>query len=193
MPRMLVQAYILRGVSTEAAHLIRLGDVLAERGAPVSPILAAVTTAGTSSVYLAVSMRSRRIDLLVPFHPDALAAVAPQAAPPLAGHLGISDVQRTMWKKLHPTFGSGASVSVSTQCSSVVPTPELGFTYLSTEWDQAVQLTSAIVDVDSARQVAAALGCLAGTLHSDHLRAMELVVGPQAVPDVVVWITLRPD
>ena len=77
----LVQRDILRGLSTEAPHLIRLGDVLAERGAPVNPILSAVTTAGTSSVYLAASTRSRRIDLLVPFHPDALAAVAPQAAP----------------------------------------------------------------------------------------------------------------
>ena len=66
----------------EAPHLIRLGDVLKQREAPVLPVLTAVTVSGTSSVHLAASARGRRLDLLMPFNADALHAIAPGVAPP---------------------------------------------------------------------------------------------------------------
>ncbi|MDB4957899.1 MAG: hypothetical protein JWO36_5468 [Myxococcales bacterium] len=71
-------------VSNEAPHLIRLSQVLAERQTNVEAILTAVTVSGTSSVYLTVSALSRRIDLMIPYHPDALAAIAPHLEPPQA-------------------------------------------------------------------------------------------------------------
>jgi hypothetical protein len=52
--------------------------------------------------------------------------------------------------------------------------------------------TKMMVDIDTAPQVAATLGKLAGTLQSNKLQATEVVLGPQG-PDVVVWVTLRPD
>lgn len=60
----------------------RLGEVLAERGVPVDPIRAAITEAGSTRVYLAASAFSHRIDLLLPFQPAALVAIAPRIAVP---------------------------------------------------------------------------------------------------------------
>lgn len=52
--------------------------MLAERGAPAPAIVAAVERSGTATVYIAASGFSRRIDLLVPYSAEAVAAVAPR-------------------------------------------------------------------------------------------------------------------
>ena len=62
--------------------LARLESVLHERQASVAPLLAAVSSSGTSDALLAASALCRRIDLLLPFQNDALAAVAPALLPP---------------------------------------------------------------------------------------------------------------
>jgi hypothetical protein len=110
----------------------------------------------------------------------------------LATRLGVSADQRTMWPKLHAANGPGAGVQVSTTCAATGPTADLGFTYGKTEWDDAIRLTSMIVDANRAREVAAALGTLSGKLHIDRLQAVEVVLGPGDRPDVVVWLSLRP-
>lgn len=69
-------------MSTEAPHLLRLTRVLEERGIPVAPVLAVATTVGTENVFLAVGTLTGRVQLLVPSHPDAVAAVAPSATMP---------------------------------------------------------------------------------------------------------------
>ncbi|HEV8094431.1 MAG TPA: hypothetical protein VGP71_01810, partial [Burkholderiales bacterium] len=56
--------------------------VLEERGIPVRPVLALVTTVGTENVFLALGTLTGRVQLLVPSHPDAVAAVAPSATMP---------------------------------------------------------------------------------------------------------------
>ncbi|MCX5744265.1 MAG: hypothetical protein NT062_17385 [Proteobacteria bacterium] len=274
-------------MSDEAPHLLRLTRLLEQRQAPVLPVLSAVTVSGTSAVYLAISTRTRRVDLLIPFHPDALAAVAPQIPTPaiparamlrisidgdrlgaalqiagaptaraavdelaepgmrdmwfaivdampalgqgvingrtrfltdersaiavsypgrdpdaeahlvagldaLAAQLGLSEPQRTLWKALHASFGSQTGVAITTQCTPAGLAPYLGCLYAATAWDQAVTLTTMIVDTAAARAVAADLGTLAGTLEADELRGIEVVFGAEPLPDVVVWVVLRP-
>ena len=71
-------------MGTPASVAARLGRLLAARGVPVEPILSAVELTGIASVYLAVSATSSRIDVLVPFQADALAAICPELAAPLA-------------------------------------------------------------------------------------------------------------
>ena len=48
-----------------------------------------------------------------------------------------------------------------------------------------------LVDVVRSRQIAAALGTLAGLMLSDKLRSLEIGLGSQALPDVVVWAVLE--
>jgi hypothetical protein len=274
-------------MSDEAPHLLRLTRLLEQRGAPVLPVLGAVTVAGTSTVYLAISTRTRRVDLLIPFHPEALAAIAPGVTVPvlppramlrisvegdrlgaalliagaptprvavdelaapgvrdawfaivdampalgqgaingrtrfltderraiavnyperapdaearlvdgidaLAARVGLTEAQRTLWRSLHATFGSQTGVAVTTQCTPTGLAAYLGCLYASTAWDHAVTLTTMIVDAATARAVAADLGSVAGTLEAEELRGIELVFGADPLPDVVVWVVLRP-
>lgn len=263
----------------------RLAQVLSDRGAPAAPILAAVEASGTSTVYVAASGFTRRIDLLVPFTSGSLAAIAPNVSvlsvPPrsmlrmsaagdqlaaarvvvgkvsvaeaiddagpatardawrpiveqlaalghgeitsrthvltdprgaiavrypdrdaaadqafqdgiatLARRLGVSESQCELWRKLHAANGTGPAVTVASQCLPAGPTPELGFLYRTTQWDQAITLTTLIADAPLARSVAAAFGTLSSMLHSDELSGVEVLLGGEVV-DVVAWTTLK--
>lgn len=81
-------------MSTESQHLIRLGNVLAERGAPVERVLSAVEVAGTDNVYLGFSALSSRVEVTLPIHPTVLEVVAPGTAlpdpPPENGVIRVS-------------------------------------------------------------------------------------------------------
>ncbi len=62
---------------SDALNNSRLGRVLADRGAPIAPILAAIEVARAPTVYVAASGLTPRIDLLLPFRHEALAEIAP--------------------------------------------------------------------------------------------------------------------
>lgn len=69
-------------MSTEGQRLQRITRVLEGRGAPLERVLGAVTVSGTSTLFLGIAALSSRLELRVPVRPDALAAVAPDLAPP---------------------------------------------------------------------------------------------------------------
>lgn len=77
----------------EGPLLLRLTRLLEERGVPIFPVLEAVNLSGAAVSYLMVSALSLRIDMMVPFTKEALAAVAPSVHPPELpprAHLKIS-------------------------------------------------------------------------------------------------------
>jgi hypothetical protein len=74
-----------RIVAMASSPLLRLSRVLEQRGLPLSPLLQAAEVSGTKSVFLAFSLLSPRLDLLVPYRTDALALVAPGIAAPNVG------------------------------------------------------------------------------------------------------------
>ncbi len=65
---------------SEGPHLIRLSRILELRDAQLEPVLEAVTISGTSNVMFGVSALTRRMALKLPYHPEALKAVAPDVA-----------------------------------------------------------------------------------------------------------------
>ncbi len=273
---------ILLAVSSPPLRL--LGEVLAERALPVLPILSAIEESGAPTVYLAISGFSNRIDLLVPFLPASLAAIAPQIAVPsippramlrisadgdrlgaamvvvgamhasdalddvspaggrepwratvdallapaggllssrtrslteargaiairyadravaddlqfqaaisaAATPLGISVAQQSQWRTLHAANGSGAAVTVATQCTDAGPISELGFLYRTSSWDQAITLTKLIAADARARTVAATFGMLAGRLQIEQISGVEFLLR-DGEPDLVAWATL---
>lgn len=69
-------------MSTESEHLIRLANVLADRGGPIERILAALRIVGTDNAYLGFSALSSRLDLMMPIHPAVMEAAAPDVKLP---------------------------------------------------------------------------------------------------------------
>lgn len=55
-------------MSVETEQLIRLSQVLAERGTPLEGTFAAITAAGTASVYLGIAALSPRLDVMLPMN-----------------------------------------------------------------------------------------------------------------------------
>jgi hypothetical protein len=104
----------------------------------------------------------------------------------LATRIGLSQVQRAAFAKLHPMF-AGAALSVSTECTPAGPAACLRLAYASYEWDLAINLTKAIAPNEALR-VGSELGKIAGELSIDDLRAIELVFDGSDVPDIVCWM-----
>ncbi|NVB77091.1 MAG: hypothetical protein HOV81_01730 [Kofleriaceae bacterium] len=69
-------------MSSEAQILIRLSDLLAQRGAPVDRVLDAIQRAGVESFFIAVSAFSDRILLLMPSRPGVIQALVPAYSGP---------------------------------------------------------------------------------------------------------------
>ena len=259
---------------------IRLSQFLAERGAPSEAVVGAIIAANTAHVYLAISTRSPRIDVQLPYAAAALAEIAPAVVPPpipprallrviteheqlraslvavgavptrtavdelmpgsaadrwqeildvmptggkvnnrtrylteqraaiaigyperdaaadaafvrdidaLAVRLGLSEAQRAAFAKLHPMFGPGVAMSVSTECTAAGPTAHLEFRYSNSSWDLAIDLTKVIAPT-AALQVASELGKISGELSIDELVGIELVFDGADEPDIVCWM-----
>lgn len=64
-------------MTVETGYRVRLGELLAERNAPVERLLKAVDLVGPSQVYLGFAALSNRLCLLLPRHPAVLHEVAP--------------------------------------------------------------------------------------------------------------------
>jgi hypothetical protein len=243
-------------------------------------MLGAIIAARTSDIYLAISTRSPRIDVQVPYAAAALAAVAPAITPPpipprallrvigeddqlraslvvvgavtprvameelmpgparerwheivdampvggklnnrtryltehraaiaigypqrdsatdtafacdidaVAIRLGLSKAQREAFTRLHPMFGPGVPMSVSTECTAAGPATHLEFRYSCSSWDLAIDLTKVIAPT-AALGVASELGKIAGELSIDELVGIELVFDGADEPDVVCWM-----
>lgn len=69
-------------MSTENEQLIRLANVLAERGVAFERLLAALRIVGTDNAYLGFGVLSSRVDAMLPVHSRVLEAAAPGVAPP---------------------------------------------------------------------------------------------------------------
>ncbi len=259
---------------------IRLSQFLEERGVPSLPVLTAMGAANTSDVYLAISTRSSRIDVQLPYVTGALAAIETAVVPPtvpprallrviteaeqlraslvvvgalptrtavdelmpgpaadrwqemldimptggkinnrtrylteqraaiaigyperdatadvgfvryvdaLAARLGLSAAQRVAFAKLHPMFGPGVAMSVSTESTAAGPAAHLECRYSHSSWDLAIDLTKVIAPA-AALQVASGLGKISGELSLDELVGIELVFDGADEPDVVCWM-----
>lgn len=64
-------------MSLESGYRLRLAELLAERNAPVEPLLNAIELGGASQVYLGFGALSNRVHLMLPRHPAVLHEVAP--------------------------------------------------------------------------------------------------------------------
>lgn len=81
-------------MSAESEQLVRLANVLAERGAPTERVLTAVEVAGTDNVYLGFSALTSGVEVMLPIHPAVMEAVAPGTSlpdpPPETGVIRMS-------------------------------------------------------------------------------------------------------
>jgi hypothetical protein len=73
----------------QATRLGRLGVLLQLHDAVVAPVLAAITAVPRGTVMVGTVAGSRRVELVMPYHPDAFAALAPGLAVPAGPHLGL--------------------------------------------------------------------------------------------------------
>ncbi len=69
-------------VLDDAARLAHLGLVLRLREAAVAPVLAAATRIAGEQLLVGASAHGRRLEIVMPYHPEALAALAPTTPPP---------------------------------------------------------------------------------------------------------------
>jgi hypothetical protein len=106
----------------------------------------------------------------------------------LAVRVGLTAAQRATFPKLHPMFGAGVALTVSTECTPTGPTSHLELRYSSTSWDLPIDLTAAIADVATTRAVAATLGQIAGELGVDELLGVDLVFDAADLPEIVCWM-----
>jgi len=272
----------------DAARLTRLGLALKLREVVVEPVLAAVAHSKPSETLVAASAGGRRLDIVMPFDPAALAAVAPDvkidatlaepdarlrlridgdrlaagittpgaidpdvavsklAAEPfraawldlvsqfcsvqhgriaartrfvdgsrasieirypararaddlelieaidqLAGDLDVSAAQRKLWRRVHPDLGGGREIAITTSIVVGGISSHLGIVYPITDWSLAVRVAQGLtLDATEAANVPKQLGELAGILDSDTLTSLELVLGPNEPPDLLLWTRL---
>lgn len=272
----------------DAARVTRLGLALKLRDVVVEPVLAAVAHSKSSETFVGASAQGRRLDIVMPFDPAALAAVAPDAkldaslADPdatlrlridgdrlsagittpgaiepdvavsklasetfraawldvvsqfcsiqsgriaartryvdgsrasieirypararagdlelveaidqLAGDLDVSAAQRTLWRRVHPDLGGGREISVTTSVVVGGISSHLGIAYPITDWSLAVRVAQGLtLDAGEAANIPKQLGELAGILDSDQLASLELVLGPNEPPDLLLWTRL---
>jgi hypothetical protein len=71
----------------DVAQLAHLGLVLKLREATLEPVLAAASKLADAKLLVGASAHGRRLEVVMPYHPDALAAVAPDAAAPATATL----------------------------------------------------------------------------------------------------------
>ena len=107
----------------------------------------------------------------------------------IAWRVGVSADQRELAKSLQSSM-NGAAVVVTTVCNESGPAPELAFMYGNTDWDEAVRLCRLVAGEAAAREGAAVLGMVAGTLEVETTSGVQFVLRPDG-PDVSVLVTLR--
>jgi hypothetical protein len=71
----------------DVAQLAHLGLVLKLREATLEPVLAAASKLADAKLLVGASAHGRRLEVVMPYHPDALAVVAPDAAAPATATL----------------------------------------------------------------------------------------------------------
>ncbi|HEV7556517.1 MAG TPA: hypothetical protein VGO00_13720 [Kofleriaceae bacterium] len=268
----------------DAARITRLGLALNLRDAAVQPVLAAVAASKSADVLVGASAHGRRLDIVMPFHPDALAAVSTSTVTPsaqsklrlrvdgdrvaaaittpgaiepaaavaelspepfreawldlveqfcsvaggriiartrfvdeprgaieirygarpraadlelamaidqLAGDIDVSAAQRRLWMRIHPDLGLGREIAVTTGMAVGGVSSHLGITYPITDWSLAVRVARGLtLDDGEAAKVPRQLGELAGILDSERLTSLELVLGPNEPPDLLLWTKL---
>lgn len=110
----------------------------------------------------------------------------------LAEDLGVSEMQRRLLGKMHPSLGKGREIVVGTSCQSQVAR-ELALLYPVTDWDTALRVAEGLVlDSAEAKALPRHLGALAGAIGSDATVGLELLLGPHEPPSVFVWSAVAP-
>ncbi len=185
-------AHVVVGVAT-AVEAVAAVSPEAAPGAWLNVVESMTTIAGAT-----VSSRSRwltrrrgSIAVQYPARTDAEDEALFDRVDDVGHALHISTVLREQWKHCARATVPGEPVTISTSCSATGPLSELGITYRTLRWEAAVQLARVLLDRDNANHSAAALGSIAGILQRDEIKAIEIVLEPRGVPDLVVWLTLR--
>jgi hypothetical protein len=104
-----------------------------------------------------------------------------------AKRINVTDAQLATWKKVYAVANTGEPLSVNTECTAAGPVARLSVLHGRSEWDRAVDVVKLIAP-ERATNAAAVLGLLAGTLAIDKPRGLDVIVGPGATADLVVWL-----
>jgi hypothetical protein len=133
------------------------------------------------------------IELRYPQRDRDADAMLIEALDELGGGLGISGAQRTLFRRIHPQLGLGAEMVLTTRCTPDGISPTFGVGYPITDWQTAMRLGEGVVLNDSeAKEVPRRLGAVAGVTGAETLLGVEVILGPNEPPDVLVWSPVLP-